>query len=648
MLQTHRSLIIPDTVTTIGAAAFNGCSGFTGNLVISNGVTVIGTNTFNGCSGFAGTLTLPSGLKSIENYAFYSNGTYHFTGTLVLPDGLEKIGVWAFGWCGFTGDLTIPNSVTNMGHSAFYRCVNFDGTLTLSTGVTSYQKDVFHDCWNLTGDLVIPEGVTSIEDKVFCWCHNFNGNLVLPSTLKTIGKQAFERCENLKGDLTIPEGVTLIDDFAFRGCGGFTGTLTVPSTVTKIGTRAFSYYSHDYTGDPTPTYISMDFAGVKFMPTSTLTIGYRAFSFMLPTVTDTKYFPVLSSRNQGFLDSYGSPKTGFYYEYGITYVLDGGINDSSNPDRYRYGTGVPSFADASKPGLVFQGWFKESTFTNPVVNIPATKTGTVTVYAKFTKLLPVPETIDDATYSGSAQAPVLTIMDGATPLVSGTDYDFYWSPDSTFTDAKTYVATLTGKGKYHGTQSATYIIKPKVLTVTTDSGSKTYDGTAFTVPTGTLTGLVEPETATLNITGTQTDAGSSPNTFTITYGTAKESNYTVTENLGTLTVDKKTVTVTPKTGQTKVYGEIDPSEYTYDLSETISVTGKLSREGDMNAGSHKITIGSLEPVSSNYKLELSATAVYFEITKKTVTVTPSTHQSRVYDGTSGASGLTYGNTGLAY
>ena len=198
------------------------------------------------------------------------------------------------------------------------------------------------------------------------------------------------------------------------------------------------------------------------------------------------------------------------------------------------------------------------------------------------------------------------------------------------------------------TETVYFRITERELTVTTQPGTKTYDGTALTA-TGDIAGLVTGETVTFSVTGTRTDAGSSPNSYSLTFDkTAKATNYTIIENLGTLTVNQKTVTVTPKTGQTKVYGEIDPSEYTYDLSETISVTGKLSREGDMNAGSHKITIGSLEPVSSNYKLELSATAVYFEITKKTVTVTPSTHQSRVYDGTSGASGLTYGNTGLAY
>ncbi|MBR0403690.1 MAG: hypothetical protein IJI68_00495 [Eggerthellaceae bacterium] len=74
------------------------------------------------------------------------------------------------------------------------------------------------------------------------------------------------------------------------------------------------------------------------------------------------------------------------------------------------------------------------------------------------------------------------------------------------------------------------------LTITTGSASKTYDGKALTNPDAKITGLVGGETAAVEATGSQTEAGSSPNIYAIEWDTAKEENYAVTEELGTLTV----------------------------------------------------------------------------------------------------------------
>ena len=79
-------------------------------------------------------------------------------------------------------------------------------------------------------------------------------------------------------------------------------------------------------------------------------------------------------------------------------------------------------------------------------------------------------------------------------------------------------------------------IAPATLTVTTPNATRPYDGTALTAE-GSLSGLVPGETATLVTTGSQTGVGSSANTYTLDWdGSAEESNYTVEEDLGTLTV----------------------------------------------------------------------------------------------------------------
>ena len=82
-------------------------------------------------------------------------------------------------------------------------------------------------------------------------------------------------------------------------------------------------------------------------------------------------------------------------------------------------------------------------------------------------------------------------------------------------------------------------VKPAPLTITTGSDRKAYDGTELTQELITVAGLIDGETVTAKTTGTQTEIGSSPNTYSLDWegGTAKESNYEIVkEELGTLTV----------------------------------------------------------------------------------------------------------------
>ena len=69
--------------------------------------------------------------------------------------------------------------------------------------------------------------------------------------------------------------------------------------------------------------------------------------------------------------------------YAINYELDGGENAATNPTEYTYGVGVDSFADASKDGYVFEGWYSDAEFKTEVTKITVTQTGNVTLYAKF-------------------------------------------------------------------------------------------------------------------------------------------------------------------------------------------------------------------------------------------------------------------------
>lgn len=90
------------------------------------------------------------------------------------------------------------------------------------------------------------------------------------------------------------------------------------------------------------------------------------------------------------------------------------------------------------------------------------------------------------------------------------------------------------------TAKATYNITKRDVTLTSGSATKEYDGTPLTNDTVTAEGFVNDEGATYNVTGTQTDVGSSKNEFTYTLNSnTKPGNYNITTQCGTLTVTKK-------------------------------------------------------------------------------------------------------------
>ena len=144
----------------------------------------------------------------------------------------------------------------------------------------------------------------------------------------------------------------------------------------------------------------------------------------------------------------------------------------------------------------------------------------------------------------------------ATPSAEGTKIE--WSTDGGATWAEDVpsavdVVDLTIQVRatnpnYSNTATAntTLRIVPAELTVTTPSASKAFDGTALTKADGaTCEGLANGETVSFEVTGSRTEIGTSDNTYDLTWnGTAKQSNYRVTENLGKLTITDSAVEIT--------------------------------------------------------------------------------------------------------
>ena len=158
---------------------------------------------------------------------------------------------------------------------------------------------------------------------------------------------------------------------------------------------------------------------------------------------------------------------------------------------------------------------------------------------------------EDVTYNGTSQQQKPTVHDAATgkDLVEGTDYTLSYSEDTT--NAGKVTVTINGTGNYTGAVDTSYQINPAPLDVYTPNATKEYDGTALTNSKDAhVDGLVNGEKVALKVTGSQTEVGSSQNTYELAWDdaatTAQKSNYTVVEHLGTLTVaEAKTEPTTP-------------------------------------------------------------------------------------------------------
>ena len=77
--------------------------------------------------------------------------------------------------------------------------------------------------------------------------------------------------------------------------------------------------------------------------------------------------------------------------------------------------------------------------------------------------------------------------------------------------------------------------------MTTDSAKKVYDGTALTAG-GKIEGIVDGEVVVVHTTGSQTEVGSTPNTYKLEWKKASSKNYKLKEDsIGTLTVTEQTI-----------------------------------------------------------------------------------------------------------
>ena len=213
------SIVIPDSIASIGKGAFSWCTNLT-SVYISN---------------LEAWCNMDFG-DSAANPLYYAPNLYlngQLVTELVIPDGVSSIGKYAFyGYSSLTS-IVISRGVTNIDENAFSNCDSLT-SIEISDSVTSIGYGAFRDCDNLTS-IVIPDSVTNTGEFVFANCDSLI-KVTLPAGLTEINSGMFNICTSLT-NIIIPEGVTTIKDGAFAECTSLK-TINLPASVTYISYSA--------------------------------------------------------------------------------------------------------------------------------------------------------------------------------------------------------------------------------------------------------------------------------------------------------------------------------------------------------------------------------------------------------------------------
>ncbi len=266
------SIIFPDSLATIGSAAFAGCSALT-ELEFGSGALTVHSEAFLRCTALK-TLFLPKTIvklqgngvfrecTALESVVFEENGIlkdisnstfYRCTALKSVEFGqncpLENIGASAFQGCASLGEISLPDSLKYVNYGAFEDCESLK-KVEFPASLQTLSSHAFYNCKSLRA-IEIPAATTSINHNAFTGCddlmsivvsagnpvYHSSGNCIIETNAKKlligctgstfpqddsvteIGSWAFGENSRLR-KIEISPYIAKIDIMSFADCGG--------------------------------------------------------------------------------------------------------------------------------------------------------------------------------------------------------------------------------------------------------------------------------------------------------------------------------------------------------------------------------------------------------------------------------------------
>lgn len=444
--------------------------------------------------------------------------------------------------------------------------------------------------------------ITPVTDKVTVTVTGNNGSMVYDGNEHSVTGYT----------TAIDNQLYTVSDFTFTGEAIAKGT---DANTYKMGLKAEQFENNN-----------TNFTNVEFAVTDgSLQINPR--SVKLTSATDEKVYDGQPLTN-GVVTVSGD---GFVKGEGAAYNVTGSqTNVGSSDNTFTYmlnpGTKAGNYAIEQKEGTL--------TVTPVTAEVTVTITGNKST----------------VTYNGAEQSVTgYKVESISNPLYTAADFAFSGTASVTGTDAGSYPMGLKAEQFQNTSKNFTNVkfvvndgeltINPMPLTITAGSDSKAYNGTPLTNDTFTRTSLAAGDTlASVTVTGSQTDVGSSDNVASdaklVRGDRDVTANYAIKYLPGTLTVTKNESAKLTAEAYKGVYdgGEhdavvktalsdlVDDSVWTYSYSlDGEHYTDEMSQV--KNVGTYPVWV---KATNDNY-VDL-VTVVTAEVTPATVLVTADSHE----------------------
>lgn len=591
------------------------------------------------------------------------------------PTEFEKNADETYDW-----ELIPENAVkgTDNGKTTYTYSVSY--VVKLDTTDPEFNEDIYHALNKETtftaGDKVYYFNVPGVKGTApkYKVTYEFEGNH--PDSVAVPASEQHKAGENVKmPEITAPEG------WIFNGWKYDSNTVTsveMPaSDITIIGTfTERKAYTVKYLLNGTDI-------SVKDADTGTKNVG-ESVEATAPDLPGYTFAGTDADKNQTITVVSDASKNviTFYYYKNVTLTAEDRIVTYNGQEQtVNTGYDVVVKADNGKDfklsGVDFKGVYASGTgkevgkydidFVGETVGktdatakyiVANTVKGTLTITPIDTVVVTIKGKTVTGVYCGADYAAEGYDVEISNPKYTRDDFKFTGNDKVYRTDVGTTYMGLKAEqfeNKNSNFDKVTFVIEndgyvevtPRPVTLTSETASKPYDGTALTKPEVTVTGdgFVPGEVTDIKATGSVTNVseGEVTNAITFVHGDAfKAGNYKIEKSEGKLSITPLAVTVTAK-DYTKYFGENDPA-FEATVTGTINndtVSYTISRDAGETVGTYTITPAGAE-AQGNYTVTYKTGTLTIKerpyrpnpsITDKITVEITGNSDSVVYDGT---------------